>query len=365
MTSSFGLTPRQDRTEAGGVGSPVRDSWVDAPAPSPAYVEPVVVVDEPHDEPAVVVTPGGGLGQPDSLKSWSPPKLRSGLTPSKPQAPPAPLAVDAGVLGTGAGGKKKATLWQKVDEPNGATAPTSSTPSSTRRRSTSASTSADAANGASAFQPVPARRRSDQRDEPEAWPAVRKGLDPLAAELANNPALLSCAGCSLEPERSAEFAGVVVHGLFSRYSQEPYGLTAVVREAVLDHERRHGRLSVGPLAHPTAPGIDSVPGSFLSVLLDEICVREEVVAYSHLLMRRTKEAHTPLSPQSDKNAAALSFVGRLVQAMYDLGVAAVPVIVVNACHLLHDERCSLSPHHLVSVGGWVVPRDAARPPPFY
>ena len=90
--------------------------------------------------------------------------------------------------------------------------------------------------------------------------------------------------------------------------------------------------------------------SFASLTMESekyICVREEVIAYSHLLMKRTKEAHTPLSPQGDKGAAALSFVGRLVQAMYDLGVSAMPAIVLNSCHLLHDERCSLSPHHLI------------------
>ena len=106
--------------------SPVRDSWASAvDAPKAAYQQAPVPQLQPAPQPlqqqeeAVEEVAAGMAG--DSLKSWSPRKAKSSLTPSKPPVAagtadvpaPTPMGVSTGLTPTP---KAKTPLWQPVDD---------------------------------------------------------------------------------------------------------------------------------------------------------------------------------------------------------------------------------------------------------
>lgn len=162
----------------------------------------------------------------------------------------------------------------------------------------------------------------------------------ICLELLSRPENLVHIGKSAaSAELSEDFAYVVVHGIFSRYSQDSESLLRLLRDSIHENTTQTLRSLPKDPPLPASTALDA----FTIRILREICRREEVKCYARHAMRHARQA----SAMHGGNDNAFATAAKLVEIIHSAGASALPRVVAAACHLLSDEGCSFTPFHLI------------------
>ena len=191
--------------------------------------------------------------------------------------------------------------------------------------------------------------RKPVRRDPVLDRRIAEKLGRVVMYLLSNSTDLVGSGMGLLPQEMGAFSTVVVHALYSRYTQDSSDLMTVLREASILHVDKFGINDVMGGA-PMSLSFDSsdVPtgDSFLGHLLRGICGREEVLAFADSIVRLAKGPQNPQSA-SDHGDKAFSTVSHLVQVLTGIGAPTMPTTLASVCHVLYDHKTRITPRHVL------------------
>ena len=197
----------------------------------------------------------------------------------------------------------------------------------------------------------PGKPRKPARRDPAVDLGAAEKLGHVVLYLLANPTDIVGAGMGLPSHELGAYAAVVVHGLYSRYTQDSSDLMTVLREASLLHAETFGMNDHAGHEPVLSLSFDSsdVPtsDSFLAHLLRNICGREEVLAFADSAVRVAKGPQNPQQSESDHREKAFLTVSQLVVVLTGMNSPAMPSTLASVCHVLKDNKTRITPRHIL------------------